>query len=63
LTPADAVALQLANLPQEEPESTPTAARTTGPGFLGWLIIILGALAVLAVLGYPFVKKRQGERG
>jgi len=63
LTPADAVALQLANLPQEEPESTPTAARTTGPGFLGWLIIILGTLAVLAVLGYPFLKKRQGERG
>jgi hypothetical protein len=63
LTTADSVTLQFANLPPEVPEATPTAAATTRPGVMGWMVIGLASLGVLLALGYPFLKKRREGKG
>jgi hypothetical protein len=63
LTPGDELILNLANLPLGMPEATPAPSATTSPGPFGWLVIILAALAVLLALGYPFLRKRQEEKG
>lgn len=60
LTPADGLTLHLANLPLESRLAEPSA---TGPGVFGRVVMGLGTLAVLLALGYPFLKRRQGEEG
>ncbi len=58
LTPADGLTLHLANLPLQD---GPTESSTTVPDVFGWVVMGLGTLAVFVVLGYPLLKRRQGE--
>ncbi len=60
LTPADGLTLQLGNLPLED---GPTEPSTTISGVLVRVVMGLSTLAVLLALGYPFLKRRQGEEG
>jgi hypothetical protein len=58
LTLADGLTLHLANLPLQD---GPTESSTTVPDVFGWVVMGLGTLAVFVVLGYPLLKRRQGE--
>jgi len=63
LTSADGLTLHLANLPLEAPVAAPAAASTSGPGVLGWVVVGLATLGVFVALCYPFLRKRQEEKG
>jgi hypothetical protein len=63
LTTFDGLTLHFTNLPLEAPKATPTAATTTGPGVIGWMVIGLASLGAFLALGYPFLKKRGEGKG
>lgn len=58
LTPSDGLTLNLTNLRLETGLAEPSA---TDLGGFGRVAMGLGTLAVVVVLGYPFLKRRQGE--
>jgi len=54
------MALHFANLPQK---TQPSGPRGTASPMLERTVIALGTLAVIAALGHPLFKQRQGEEG
>ena len=60
LTPADGLTLHLGNLPLEV---GPTETAMNVPGVFVKVVMGLGTLGVLLALGYPFIRRRQGEEG
>ncbi len=60
LAPADRLTLSLDNLPLE---TGPTEPSTTPPGVFARVVMVLGTLAVLLALGYPFLKPHREKEG